>query len=76
MVFFSGLDYSKWDNWVKNPDDPETKMEKTLKEEAINKARDAEFEKNNSEFCGQFKDDMEKRRDDTAAKERKSNGTF
>jgi len=53
------LDYSVWDTWV--PDDPVSMGEMREKKEAVEKARDAEFEKNNAEFCDQFKDDMKKR---------------
>ena len=34
-----GLDYSKWDKWIQNPDDPETLNEIKQREEEATKKR-------------------------------------
>ena len=47
-----------------------TREEKEAQEELINKMKNEEFEKQNSEFCNQFRDDLEKRRAAQAAKEK------
>ena len=57
-----GVDYSKWEHWLKSPDDPATAAELASREAALDKLRDEEFERNNPGFCNQFKEDMEKRR--------------
>lgn len=47
------LDYSIWDRWAANPDDPVTKAEMAALEAEKERINDAEFEKNNPDFCNQ-----------------------
>ncbi|KAJ0404370.1 hypothetical protein P43SY_001490 [Pythium insidiosum] len=73
-------DYSIWDQWV--PEDPATLEEKaerehpaTLEEKAereraLDRIRNEEFEKNNPEFCQQFREDLEKRQKSQRDRER------
>lgn len=66
-------DYSMWDNWV--PEDPATLEEKAAREAALESLRNAEFEKNNPEFCDQFKQDLEKRQQTQRERERTAEST-
>merc|ERR1712166_520082 len=53
------LDYSKWDKWV--PDDPVSLAEMKDKVDKVDAVKNDLFEKNNPDFCNNFKEDMEKR---------------
>jgi len=71
------IDYSMWEKWI--PDDPVSLEELRQKEQEINKQKDAEFEKNNPEFCNNFIEDMKKReksklRKETTAEVQKQKG--
>lgn len=61
-------DYSVWNNWV--PEDPVSVEEKAAREAVIEKLRNEEFEKNNPEFCEQFKEDLAKRQKSQKEQER------
>ena len=60
-------DYSRWNDWV--PTDAATIEENEIKEAALEKEKNKEFEKNNAEFCNQFLEDMEQRNKATAKKQ-------
>ena len=53
------LDYSRWQEWT--PDDPATLQEREEVERAENDKKNAEFERNNPDFCNQYKEDIENR---------------
>ncbi len=53
------MDYSRWNDWV--PTDEVSVQEKRDLEEAEEKKKNEEFEKNNPEFCNQFLEDMNER---------------
>lgn len=53
------LDYAKWDSWT--PADPVTLAEEENKRAEEEATKNAEFEKNNPDFCNQFVEDMQKR---------------
>ena len=61
-------DYSNWDSWVQKPDDPVSLEDMQRQQAEVDVLKDAEFEKANPEFCTNFKDDMEKRREATVKK--------
>jgi hypothetical protein len=63
-------DYSVWEKWT--PQDPVTKEEQAQQEALLEKMRNEEFEKNNPEFCSQFKDDLEKRAQNQKEQEKKA----
>ncbi|DAZ94163.1 TPA: hypothetical protein N0F65_008255 [Lagenidium giganteum] len=70
-------DYSVWEKW--EPNDPVTAAERAEREAQLEKLRNEEFEKNNPEFCNQFKEDQAKRQESqlskrTAAEKLKENG--
>ena len=66
------LDYSKWDTW--NPtEDPASIEERELEEKAAEKRKNAQFEKDNTEFCNQFMDDMKERQKKTDKKAESAN---
>ena len=56
------LDYSFWDKYVQNPDDPVTLAEQKQAEEEKERLENEQFEKQNEEFVKQFKEDMEARK--------------
>lgn len=60
-------DYSAWAKW--EPRDPVTLEENAEREAQLEKARNQEFEANNSEFCSQFKEDLAKRQKSQREKE-------
>ncbi len=53
------MDYSRWNDW--EPTDEVSMQEKKALEEAEEKKKNEEFEKNNPEFCNQFLEDMDER---------------
>lgn len=61
------MDYSKWDSWT--PTDEVSLDEERARAEAEERKRNAEFEKNNPEFCAQFVQDMEARKKSTQQKQ-------
>ena len=61
------LDYSVWDKWV--PDDPVSLAEMKEKVDKVDKQKNAVFEKNNPDFCNNFKEDMDKREKTKVRKE-------
>eukprot|EP01029_Cantina_marsupialis_P018025 TRINITY_DN4096_c0_g1_i1.p1 TRINITY_DN4096_c0_g1~~TRINITY_DN4096_c0_g1_i1.p1 ORF type:complete len:903 (+),score=256.02 TRINITY_DN4096_c0_g1_i1:23-2731(+) len=63
------LDYSRWDEFVRNPDDPVSLAEKEEMEKKKQDLQDAEFEKLNPEFCDQFKEDLKERQKTDVEKE-------
>jgi hypothetical protein len=67
-------DYSVWNHWV--PEDPATLEEKAAREQALEKLRNAEFEKTNPDFCQQFKDDLEKRQQTQRDRERDAESEY
>lgn len=69
------LDYSFWDKWVQNPDDPVTLAEKQALEEAKEKVQNEEFEKANPDFVKQFKADMVERKKSNAKKQKEAECT-
>jgi len=63
-------DYSQWHDW--KPKDPVTLEEEAEQQAMLDKLRDAEFEKNNPDFCNQFKKDLEDRQKSSEEKRRKA----
>jgi tetratricopeptide (TPR) repeat protein len=61
------LDYSVWDKWV--PDDPVSLAEMKEKVDKVDAEKNVLFEKNNPDFCNNFKEDMEKREKTKVRKE-------
>eukprot|EP00605_Chrysophyceae_sp_TOSAG23-4_P001227 GSChrysophyteH1.ASY1.ANO1.1337.1 assembled CDS len=59
-------DYSRWNDWT--PTDEATVEEAKRKEEEEDAIKNAEFEKNNAEWCNQFTEDMEARNKSMAKK--------
>ena len=66
------LDYSRWEEWLKNPDDPVAKEALETAKAKIEEDKNDEFERNNPEFCAAFRADMEKRRKTQQTKEEKA----
>lgn len=65
----STIDYSKWEEWVKRPDDPASRDEEAERERLLEKAKDAAFERANPDFVRTFMSDMEQRK---ASRERRA----
>jgi hypothetical protein len=63
------LDYSRWEEWLKNPDDPVSREMLALAEEKMQEDKNDEFERNNPGFCAAFRADMAKRRETTETRE-------
>ena len=55
------LDYNRWNTSKYKPDDPATKEEEEVEQKNKDDAAAANFEKVNSEWCGEMKEDMAKR---------------
>ena len=53
--------YGKWDEWLKNPDDPLTRKLVADLQKKKEDDETSEFERNNAAFCAAFRADMEKR---------------
>lgn len=68
----AALDYSKWDKWLASPDDPATQAEREERARQEEAAKDAAFEEANPDFCSQVKDDIKKRKDGEAVKQRRA----
>jgi len=66
------LDYSHWEQWLKNPDDPVSQEMLALAQKKIEDDKNDEFERNNPEFCAAFRADMAKRRKASETKEEKA----
>ena len=47
------LEYSVWEKWLENPDDPASKEEEERRAKELEKQRDEEFERLNPDFCSQ-----------------------
>ena len=63
------LDYSRWEDWLKNPDDPVSREMLALAEAKLEEDKNDEFERNNPGFCAAFRADMAKRKKATETKE-------
>lgn len=75
------MDYSRWNDWT--PTDEVSVQEQKDLDDAIEKKKNDEFEKNNADFCNQFMEDMndrtkrqEKKRNDAEACRNKGNRYF
>lgn len=64
------LDYSVWEEWLKNPDDPASRAEAAEAAAAEERAKDAAFEAANPDFVAGFRADMQKRKDAQLAKQK------
>jgi len=58
---YGRLDYSRWDEFLRAPDDPVAQVALAAREEELERLRNDEFEKNNPEFCDSVKSDIAKR---------------
>ncbi|CCI43580.1 unnamed protein product [Albugo candida] len=63
-------DYSIWDHW--KPHDPASMEEEKEKEDCRTKLENEAFERNNSQFCDQFKKDLNKRQKSEREKQKSS----
>jgi len=64
-------DYSRWDRWLTDLDDPIAREQKLKLKEKQNAKDMSEFEARNAEWCAQMRKDMDKRRDAAEAKEKR-----
>jgi tetratricopeptide (TPR) repeat protein len=65
--------YARWDEWV--PQDPASLSEAQDLVDAQDKVRNAEFEKNNAEFCNQYIGDMKEREKSLESKKEEANSS-
>ncbi len=66
------LDYTRWERWLKAPDDPVSREEAAAKQVEGSKVQDDAFERANPDFCAHVRGDVERRQSSEASQKHES----